>query len=105
MPGAKQKSRHLQASSDMFYDVFHEFDPRNLLLEQAQREVLNEQLELERIQSALERIQRQAMAIVALEKLSPLSFPLFAESLRATTVSTQTWEQRVRRLSEMMEQE
>ena len=33
MPGAKQKSRHLQASSDMFYDVFHEFDPANLLLE------------------------------------------------------------------------
>ena len=105
MPGAKQKSRHLQASSDMFYDVFHEFDPGNLLLEQAQREVLNEQLEFERIQSALERIQDQTMAIVALEKLSPLSFPLFAESLRATTVSTQTWEQRVRRLSEMMEQE
>ena len=105
MPGAKQKSRHLQASSDMFYDVFHEFDPGNLLLEQAQREVLNEQLEFERIQLALERIQGQTMAIVALEKLSPLSFPLFAESLRATTVSTQTWEQRVRRLSEMMEQE
>ena len=42
MPGAKQKSRHLQASSDMFYDVFHEFDPGNLLLEQAQREVLND---------------------------------------------------------------
>ena len=73
MPGAKQKSRHLQASSDMFYDVFHEFDPNNLLLEQAQREVLNEQLEFERIQSALERIQHQSMAIVALEKLSPLS--------------------------------
>ena len=89
----------------MFYDVFHEFDPGNLLLEQAQREVLNEQLEFERIQLALERIQGQTMAIVALEKLSPLSFPLFAESLRATTVSTQTWEQRVRRLSEMMEQE
>ena len=67
--------------------------------------MLNEQLEFERIQSALERIQDQTMAIVALEKLSPLSFPLFAESLRATTVSTQTWEQRVRRLSEMMEQE
>ena len=105
MPGAKQKSRHLQASSDMFYDVFQEFDPENLLLRQAQREVLNEQLEIERIESALERIKKQTMAVVALEKLSPLSFPLFAESLRATTVSTQTWEQRVRRLSEMMENE
>src|SRR5262249_24232526 len=44
--GAAQRSvRQLQASSSLFFDVFQEFDPGNLLLDQARREVLERHVE------------------------------------------------------------
>ena len=39
-PGAPKSARQLQASSSLIYDVFREYDPQNLLLAQARREVL-----------------------------------------------------------------
>ena len=39
-PGQRKSARHLQASSNLFYDVFTEYDSDNLLLKQAHREVL-----------------------------------------------------------------
>src|SRR5690606_27873933 len=39
-PGQATSARHLQASSELFYDVLTQFDPENLLLHQARREVL-----------------------------------------------------------------
>lgn len=102
-PGGRAKTRHLQASSDMFYDVFREFDPENMLLYQAQKEVLDDQLELSRLDRALERAAGMEMRIVATERLSPMAFPLYAESLRATTVTSESWEDRVRRLAGQMD--
>lgn len=102
-PGERVRTRHLQASSDMFYDVFREFDPENLLLFQAQREVLDEQLQLSRLDRALERAAKLAITVVETPVLSPLAFPLYCESLRATTVTSESWEDRVRKLSAQME--
>lgn len=102
-PGRQVRTRHLQASSDMFFDVFREFDPGNLLLHQAQREVLDQQLELSRLDAALERAARLAIRVVETPVLSPLAFPLYAESLRATTVTSESWEDRVRKLAARLE--
>ena len=102
-PGRNVRTRHMQASSDMFYEVFREFDPGNLLLFQAQREVLDQQLELERLDRALERAATLDIRVVETPVLSPLAFPLFAESLRATTVTSESWEDRVRKLAAQME--
>jgi ATP-dependent Lhr-like helicase len=102
-PGRNVRTRHLQASSDMFFDVFRDFDPGNLLLHQAQREVLDQQLELSRLDRALERAATMAIRVVETPVLSPLAFPLYAESLRATTVTSESWEDRVRKLSAQME--
>lgn len=102
-PGRNMRTRHLQASSDMFFDVFRDFDPGNLLLHQAQREVLDQQLELSRLDRALERAATMAIRVVETPVLSPLAFPLYAESLRATTVTSESWEDRVRKLSAQME--
>lgn len=102
-PGRNVRTRHLQASSDMFFDVFRDFDPCNLLLHQAQREVLDQQLELSRLDRALERAATMAIRVVETPVLSPLAFPLYAESLRATTVTSESWEDRVRKLSAQME--
>jgi ATP-dependent Lhr-like helicase len=102
-PGAQVRTRHLQASSDMFFDVFREFDPGNMLLYQAQREVLDQQLELTRLERALERAAALSIRVVETPVLSPLAFPLYAESLRATTVTSESWEDRVRKLAAQME--
>ena len=52
-PGMRKLSRHLQASSSMFFEVFEQFDPKNLLLTQARREVLEDQLEVRRLRRTL----------------------------------------------------
>jgi ATP-dependent Lhr-like helicase len=89
----------------MFFDVFREFDPENLLLTQARREVLESQLEFRRLESALARAQQQRLVLRTPERLTPLAFPLWAESLRATHVSSETWEARVRRMAASLEQD
>ena len=41
-PGQKKSARQLQASSALFYEVFRKYDRNNLLLTQAEQEVLEE---------------------------------------------------------------
>jgi ATP-dependent Lhr-like helicase len=97
-PGSADKpAKHLQASSEMFYDVFSQFDPSNLLLEQARSEVLREQLELERIRRALRRLRGARLRLVSPRRLTPMALPIWAERLRSQTLSSETWEQRIRK--------
>ena len=102
-PGQTKTARHLQASSELFYDVFSQFDPENLLLDQARREVLEQQLELRRMKSALLKIQRMNLLVKTPEQLTPLSFPLWAESLREQHVTSESWEDRVRKMAVALE--
>ena len=102
-PGAPKLSRHLQASSELFFDVFREFDPGNLLMDQARREVLEQQLEVRRIREALQRAAAAKLCFVVTEQFSPLAFPLWAETLRSQHVSSEKWSDRVRRMSAALE--
>jgi ATP-dependent Lhr-like helicase len=97
VPGSASPARHLQASSDMFFDVLAEFDPDNLLLGQARREVLEGQLDLRRLRETLERLGAMRLAIVRMEddELSPLAFPIWAERLRSTHVTSREWSERI----------
>jgi ATP-dependent helicase Lhr and Lhr-like helicase len=97
-PGTARPSRHLQASSEMFFDVFEEFDPGNLLMDQARREVLESQLEVARLRGAMEAAATQKMVLNEPEQLTPLSFPIWAENLRATTLSSEKWSDMVRKM-------
>ena len=98
-PGERVSSRQTQASSDMFFDVFNEFDPGNLLLDQARREVMEGQLEVQRLRDVLDACARRRLVIERPESVTPLGFGLFAESMRATTVSSESWGDRIRRMS------
>ena len=102
-PGQPKLGRQLQASSEMFFDVFKDYDPHNLLLQQARREVLDQQLEFDRLRAALQRIATQELLIVPTQRLTPLSFPLNAERLRAQHVSSEKWSDRIRRLVQQLE--
>lgn len=108
-PGATgkmvKKARHVQASADLFFDVFTEFDPVNLLLDQAKREVLEEQLEIGRLRRALERFASMTLVRVDCPRLTPLAFPIWAESLRTQQVSSERWSDRVKRMVLQLEEE
>ncbi len=98
-PGESRGGRHLQASSDMFFDVLSEFDRENLLLDQARREVLDQQLEIRRLQGAMRRLRDMPIELVETDGLTPLSFPLWADRLREHHVSSEKWEQRMAEMS------
>ncbi len=81
-PGAPKSLRQLQASSSLFFQVFRQYDRHNLLLQQAEREVLSQELELARLRETLERIAARELVVVPLAQPSPLCVPLMVERLR-----------------------
>lgn len=101
-PGSEKSARQLQASSDLFFDVFQEFDPANLLLEQARREVLDQQLEFARLHGALARIRDLRFVVMRPANHTPFSFPLWAERLRSQSVSSERWSDRVRKMADRL---
>ncbi len=80
-PGKRRGMKNIQTSSGLLFEVFGRYDPENLLLEQAKREVLEGSLELGRLREALEDISTKPLRVIELDRLSPLAFPLWAERL------------------------
>lgn len=103
-PGAGKSTRQVQASSGLFFDVFRQYEPGHLLLEQARREVLEQQLEVTRLRHLLEQAGRQRLLLQRPARLTPLGFPLWAEMIRGQ-VSSEPWLDRVRRMAAQLEQE
>lgn len=101
-PGARQPSRHLQASSNLFFDVFEKYDPGNLLLLQAQREVLQSQLEIQRMRQVLERLSTSQIVILELPRATPLAFGLLVDKMR-DRVSSEKLADRVRRMQQPLQ--
>lgn len=81
-PGEKRSSRQLQASSSLFWEVFRKYDPGNRLLQQAEAELLAQELEIGRLREALRRMARQALVLKDLARPTPFAFPLMVERLR-----------------------
>ena len=81
-PGAPKSARLLQASSSLFYEVFRKYDAGNLLLTQAQGEVLSQELEIRRLAASLARMRSQRIEAVALPAPSPFALPLMVERFR-----------------------
>jgi ATP-dependent Lhr-like helicase len=101
-PGSRKPARHLQASSGLFYEVFARHDPGNLLLHQAHREVLEQQLESSRLRQALERLRATRASVVETASPSPLAFPLLVDHMR-DKLSSEKLADRVRRMAARLE--
>jgi ATP-dependent helicase Lhr and Lhr-like helicase len=96
-PGARKSGRQVQASSSLLFDVFSEFDPGNLLLEQARREVLERHFEQSRLARTLSRMREAKLTLVRVERPTPLAFPLMIERL-GSELSSQSLLERVERM-------
>jgi len=101
-PGQQKSMKQVQASSGLLFDVFTRFDPDNLLLHQAQREVLERQLEASRIGRVLTRLSASAVRVIDVERPTPLAFPLLVDRTREK-LSTEKLADRVRRMTAQME--
>jgi len=79
-PGQRIKDRHLQSSSQLFFEVFHDHEAHNLLLMQAFEEVMDFQLEESRLRTALGRIAQQKIIIKkpTNQHLLPILYSLIA---------------------------
>src|SRR5690606_28263497 len=95
--GAGKSARQLQASSSLFYEVFSQHDPDNLLLTQAQREVLSQELELQRLAQSLARMRGMQLEVHAIRRASPFAFPLMVERYRES-LSSEKLADRIRRM-------
>ncbi len=81
-PGQRKSARMMQASSGLFYDVFRKFDPDNGLLKQAEREVLEDELDVKRLGAVLERMASRRLDLRPLKRATPLAFPLMVARFR-----------------------
>ncbi|MCU0615469.1 MAG: ligase-associated DNA damage response DEXH box helicase [Gemmatimonadaceae bacterium] len=97
-PGQQKSMKHVQASSGLLYDVFTRHDPDNLLVRQAQREVLERQLEASRLGRVLARLSTSTVRLQDVERPTPLAFPLLIDRTREK-ISTEKLADRVRRMT------
>lgn len=97
-PGRSKTARQVQSSSGLIYDVLMNHDDENLLLHQAKREVLEAQLDFQRMHHALGSLQAREWFLRQPARLTPLSFPLWAENLQGQVLSNESFKTRVERM-------
>ena len=97
-PGKVVKTKHLQSSSQLIFEVFRDYEPDNLLFQQAYRETFEHQLEEGRLIMALERIQQQTIVWKQCDKPTPLSFPIITDRLRER-LSSETLAERIKKMT------
>jgi len=96
-PGEQKKARHLQSSASLLFNVFSEYEPQNLLLRQAYNEVMEQQMEEQRLRDMLERIQKSKIIITYPRRLTPFCFPIKVDSMRED-LSSEKLEDRVKKM-------
>ena len=86
-PGAQKSTRQVQASSGLFFEVFKQYDANNLLLTQAQEEVLRQELDIQRLELTLSDMRALTLDLHAIKRATPFAFPLLVERFRESLSS------------------
>jgi ATP-dependent Lhr-like helicase len=97
-PGKNVRSKHLQASSSILFDVFDEYDKDNLLIRQSIEEVMSLQLEQSRLFEAIRRINRLTIKLIDTEQPTPFAFPILVDSLRRENLTSEQLADRVEKM-------
>jgi len=101
-PGAPKSTRQVQASSGLFFEVFKQYDPQNLLLAQAGEEVLRDELDIRRLEETLSRLSALKLDLHVIERATPLAFPLLVERMRES-MSSEKLSERIARMVKDLE--
>jgi len=100
-PGQPKSTRQLQASSSLFYEVFRKYDEGNMLLSQAENEVLGQELDIQRLREVLKRMRSQRVVLVELAVPSPFALPLMVDRFREKLTTEKLQDRLERMLKEM----
>ena len=98
-PSSKKTASQVQISSSLIYDVFTKYEPENLLLVQAEREVIDSQMEAPRLAAALKRMRELELVWQDIRRPSPLGFPLLVERL-SSRLTNESLRDRIARLKQ-----
>ncbi len=96
------KMKHLQSSSQLLFDVFRDYEPDNLLFQQAFTETFEHQLEEGRLRLSLERIAAQKIAWKECEKVTPFSFPLITDRMSREKLSSEKLADRIKKMTALL---
>ena len=97
-PGKNMKAKHLQASSNIIFKVFEEYDANNLLLKQSMDEVMTQQFEQSRMLEAFRRINQQQIVLKETPQPTPFAFPILVDSLRRQNLSSEELSDRIAKM-------
>ena len=98
-PSSKKTASQMQISSSLIYEVFTKYEPENLLLVQAEREVIDSQMEAPRLAAALKRMRDLELVWQDIKRPSPLGFPLLVERL-SSRLTNESLRDRIARLKQ-----
>ena len=96
-PRRPVKTKHLQSGSQLFYDVFKEHEPENLLYLQAINETFDHGIESPRIQRTFKKIENLKIVWKDCKYPTPFSFPLITDRIRSK-LSSESVEDRIRKM-------
>ncbi|MEP6970482.1 MAG: DNA ligase-associated DEXH box helicase, partial [Betaproteobacteria bacterium] len=100
-PGEQRSSKQLQASSSLFWEVFRKYDPANRLLQQAESELLSQELDIGRLRHSLLRMARQSLVYKMLARPTPFAFPLMVARMREQFSNEQVADRITRMLAQL----
>ena len=101
-PGKGITNKHLQASAQIIYDVFAEYDPDNLLIQQAMDEAFDLQIGASRLAEILRTMGGQHFLIKHPPQPTPFAFPIMADRMREK-ISSETLEDRIIKMQQRLE--
>jgi ATP-dependent Lhr-like helicase len=102
-PGKGITNKHLQASAQILYDVFAEYDPDNLLIKQAMEETMHLQVEQSKLADTLIKMGNQQLCITHPPQFTPFAFPIMVDRMR-DKISSETLEDRIAKMQKQLEQ-
>ena len=77
-PGKRTSGKQATFSSDILYDTLHRYDPDHLMLQITEEEAMRGHIDFGRVELLLETV-GDRIDQIALDRVSPLSAPLFLE--------------------------
>ncbi len=101
-PGSSKKPKQIQASGSLLFEVLSKYDPGNLLIRQAEREVLETQLEERRLISSMARMRASRKKVIEIPYITPMAFPLMVNRMREK-ISSEKLSDRIARMIASLE--
>ena len=96
-PNKPIRTKHLQSGSQLFYEVFKDYEPDNLLYQQALQETLDHGMERGRLTQVLEQLQTKTITWRACSQPTPFSFPIITDRIRSK-LSSESVEDRIKKM-------